>query len=84
LASRRGAGRVRNIHCPALWLQQAIAKRQLSIAKKPGKELSPDVGTKAGITTQQTWELLKSFGCIPLAGRSTAQLETATLEAASG
>ena len=77
LASRRGAGRVRHIHCPALWLQQAIAKRQLTIAKKLGKELSPDIGTKAGITTQHTWELMKTFGCVPLAGRSTAQLKTA-------
>lgn len=68
LASRRGAGRVRHIHCPALWLQQAIANRALTIHKKPGKELSPDIGTKAGIPTQHVLQLLASFGCKPIEG----------------
>ena len=34
LASRRGAGHVRHIHCPALWLQQAVSRRGLTLVKK--------------------------------------------------
>ena len=49
LCSRRGAGRIRHIHCPALWLQHAVARRQIAITRRAGKDLAPDVGTKAGI-----------------------------------
>jgi len=58
-------------------LQQVISRRLLVIAKRDGKELSPDIGTKAGIPAQQVWDLLRRFGCYSAAGRSTAQLETA-------
>jgi hypothetical protein len=75
MASRRGAGRVRHIHCPALWLQQAIARRRLTIAKRAGKELSADTGTKAGIPAQHMWELLGRFGVVRAQGRSSVQLE---------
>ena len=44
--SRRGAGQVRHVHCPALWLQQAIARRRIRIEKQPGSTLSADVGTR--------------------------------------
>jgi len=77
LASRRGAGTIRHIHCPALWLQQAIAQRRVTIEKKAGKELSPDIGTKAGISGPQMWTLLEGFGIVRARGRSTAQLELA-------
>ena len=44
LCSRRGAGKIWHIHCPALWLQHAVARRQTGIARRAGKDLAPDVG----------------------------------------
>ena len=58
LCSRRGAGRIRHIHCPALWLQHTVARRQISITRRAGKDLAPDVGTKAGIPEDTMWRLL--------------------------
>ena len=77
MASRRGAGRIRHIHCPALWLQHAVANRRLKIVKRPGRELAPDVGTKAGIAAGKVWELLASFGIVRAGGRATVSLEAA-------
>ena len=57
LASRRGAGQVRHIHCPVLWLQQAVARWKIRIEKQAGSTLSADVGTKAVIPAQKVWEL---------------------------
>ena len=74
LASRRGAGQVRHIHCPALWLQQAVSRRRLTLAKKPGATLSADIGTKAGIASGKMWDLMQRFGCTRAAGRSSAAL----------
>ncbi len=61
MASRGGAGTVRHIHCLTLWLQQAISRRRLSIEKAAGAQLSPDIGTKAGIAAPKLWELLARF-----------------------
>ena len=36
----RGAGKIRHIHCPALWLQHAVARRQIAITQRAGKKLS--------------------------------------------
>ena len=77
LASRRGAGKVRHIHCPALWLQHAIARRQLGIRKRAGKDLPPDIGTKASITSESMWRLLGSFGVVQARGRAREALEAA-------
>ena len=78
MASRRGAGRVRHIHCPALWLQQAVTAKRLTVEKRPGATLSPDVGTKTGIPAAKVWELLKTFNVVQKRGRSQEQLDTAT------
>ena len=82
VASRRGAARIRHIHCPALWLQHAIAAKKLKIVKRPGKELAPDVGTKAGIAASKMWELLESFGVVRAAGRATVSLKAAGVTSA--
>ena len=42
---RLGAGKVRHVHCPAVRLQLAMARRPLDIRKRPGKDLTPDVGS---------------------------------------
>ena len=77
MASRRGAGSVRHIHCPALWLQQVIAQRRLRIAKRKGATLSADVGTKAGIPKARLWQLLGSVGVVRLTGTAHSQLDVA-------
>ncbi len=51
--------------------------KRLSVEKKPGAELSADVGTKAGITAVQMWTLLGSFGVTRAEGRASAQLAVA-------
>ena len=74
MASRRGAGSVRHIHCPALWLQQVISNRRMVIERRAGATLSADIGTKTGFSASKLWELLALFGCVRATGRSTAQL----------
>ena len=78
LASRRGAGKVRHIHCPALWLQHAVADRKITIKKRAGRNLPPDIGTKAGISAEHMFRLLSSFGIVSVSGRAKESLETAT------
>ena len=58
LTSRRGARQARHIHCPALWLQQGIARQKNRIQDHAGSTLSANAGTKARIPAQKMWELL--------------------------
>ena len=37
-ASRSGVGRVRHLHIQVLWVQEAVARRQLTIVRVPGFE----------------------------------------------
>jgi hypothetical protein len=46
IASRRGAGKIRHIHTPALWLQQWVSRRRLALNKIDGKKNEADAGTK--------------------------------------
>ena len=34
IASRRGVGRVRHLHTQVLWVQEAVARRELTIVSK--------------------------------------------------
>ena len=68
---------VRHIHCPALWLQHAVARRQIAITRRAGKDLAPDVGTKAGISEDTTWRLLGMFGLAKGEGRAKQALNMA-------
>ncbi len=81
MASRRGAGTVRHIHCPALWLQQAIRRRRLTIEKTAGATLSADIGTKASIPAPKLWELLNRFGVFRETSTSAARLKVSTKNA---
>ena len=58
LCSRRGVGKIRHIQCLALWLQHAVARRQIGITRPAVKDFAPDVGTKAGIPEDTMWRLL--------------------------
>ena len=46
IASRRGAGKVRHIHTPTLWVQQRVFRKDLSVEKVAGPENVADMGTK--------------------------------------
>ena len=58
-------------------MQHAIAAKKLKIVKRPGKELAPYVGTKAGIASGKMWEVLEPFGVVRAAGRASASHEAA-------
>ena len=81
LCSRRGSGKIRHIHCPALWLQHAVARRQIAITQHAGKDLAPDVGTKAGIPEDTMWRLLGMFGLARGEGRAKQALNMAGRQA---
>ena len=46
IVSRRGVGRVRHLHTQVLWVQEAVARRELTIVKVPGVENPVDMATK--------------------------------------
>ena len=46
IASRRGVERVRQLHTQVLWVQEAVARRELTIVKVPEVENPADMGTK--------------------------------------
>ena len=46
IASRRGVGRVRHLHTKVLWVQEAVARRELAIVNAAGIENPADMGTK--------------------------------------
>ena len=46
IASRRGVERVRHLHTQVLWVQETVARRELTIVKVPGVENPADMGTK--------------------------------------
>ena len=65
---------VRPVHCPAFWLQQAIARRSSENREACGVSISAEVGTKAGSAAQKMRELLTRFGCHRSAGRADVAL----------
>ena len=81
LCSRRGAGKVRHIHCPAQWLQHAVTRRQIRITHRAGKDLAPDVGTKTGIPKDTRWRLLGMFGLAKAECRAKQALTVAGRQA---
>ena len=46
MASRRGVGKVRHLHTQALWIQQQIADKRLTLHKERGDENLADLPTK--------------------------------------
>ena len=46
IASRRGVERVRHLHAQVLWVQEAVARRELTIVNVPGVENPADMETK--------------------------------------
>ena len=75
LCSRRGSGKIRHIHWPALWLQHAVARRQIAIIRRAGKDL------KAGIPEDTVWRLLGMVGLAKCEGRAKQALNMAGRQA---
>ena len=46
MASRRGVGKIRHLHTQALWIQQQIADKRLTLQKDRGDENLADLPTK--------------------------------------
>ena len=69
IASRRGVERVRHLHTQVLWEQEAVARRELTIATVPGVENPADMGTKH-LAQKEMHECLRRAGCHTTGGRS--------------
>ena len=77
IASRRGVGRVRHLHTQVLWVQEAAARRELTVVKVPGVDNPPDMGTKH-LAERRMHECLKRAGCHITGGRSRTAFEVLT------
>ena len=75
IASRRGVGRIRHIHTPALWLQRTIHEGRVVLNKVKGTVNPADIGTKYvdSKTILQAW---KQMGFVLLEGRSDLALRS--------
>ena len=47
IMKRRGAGRIRRLHCPMLWLQDCVDSGEIRIEKRKGEHNTADIDTKA-------------------------------------
>ena len=61
IAGRKGAGRVRHIHTPTLWLQRAASEGRLKLSKVLGTDNPADIGTKA-LQAASLQKILKMCG----------------------
>ena len=69
VASRHGVGRVRHLHTQVLRVQEAVARRELTIVTVPGVENPADVKRKH-LAQREMHECLKRAGCKIAVGRS--------------
>lgn len=74
MAGRRGAGRVRHIHTPCLWLQRAVADGRVVLDKILGTENPADLGTKS-LGQAQIRSIMGKIGYCCLAGKSRLALK---------
>ena len=76
MAGRQGAGRVRHIHTPALWLQQAVKEGRVTLHKMPGSENPADLGTKP-LGKASIMKILQMLGFVVMEGKSRLALKAA-------
>ena len=74
IASRRGVGRVRHLKTQVLWVQEAVARRELTIAKVPGCENPSRWGTKH-LAEREMHERMRRAGCYTAGERSRLAFE---------
>ena len=68
IASRRGAGRVRHIEVRELWVQDRVAKGELSVVKVKGEENVADGLTKH-VDRQKMEQYMEACGMVRRSGR---------------
>ena len=76
MAGRKGAGRVRHIHTPCLWIQHAVADGRVVIDKIGGTANPADLGTKS-LAKEPIRRILAQCGFATLQGRSAIALKAA-------
>ena len=76
IASRRGAGRIRHISTPTLWLQRAVQEGKVRLAKCPGKTNPADLGTKH-VERSIIDTAFKMMSFVRLTGKSAVALRAA-------
>ena len=76
IASRRGVGQVRHLHTQVLWVQEAVARRELTIVKVTGIENPADMGTKH-LAQKEIHEFRRRAGCRIVGGRSKLAFDIA-------
>ena len=76
MAGRKGAGSVRHIHTPCLWLQGSVAKGDIVLDKVLGTDNPADIGTKA-IPQQSINKILEQCGFKLLTGKSSIAFDAA-------
>ena len=52
IMERRGAGRIRHLRCPMLWLQERVDSGQIRTEKRKGEHNTADIGSN----THETFE----------------------------
>ena len=78
IAARRGAGQIRHIATPTLWLQQAVYEQRVAVTKVKGTLNPADLGTKhvAASIIETCW---KTLGFESRAGQSKLALKAAVI-----
>ena len=76
MAGRKGAGSVRHIHTPCLWIQGAVASGNIVLDKVEGTMNPADIGTKA-VPQQIISRVLGQCGFKLLTGKSKIAFEAA-------
>ena len=78
IMERRGAGRIRHLHCPVLRLQERFDSGELRIEKRKGEDNTADIGTKA-VTAPVLLKHLKTLRMEWRVGRHPLTSECCTL-----
>ena len=76
VAGRRGAGRIRHIQTPTLWLQRYVSDGHIVLAKVDGKDNPADLGTKP-VPAALIEKILMQCGLHVSQGRSKLALKAA-------
>ena len=79
IMERRGAGRIRHLHCPMLCLQECVDSGEIRIEKRKGEQNTADIGTKA-VSAPVLMKHLKTLKMEWLDGRHHSALELQRLE----
>ena len=76
ILSRRGAGKIRHLDTPLLWVQQRVARKQLKVNKVAGATNVADIGTKI-LDGPRIKELIQLMSMKIIGGQSKLVLKAA-------